>query len=111
LIKTGKTKILYLSECDNEPGDIVFLVDESGSVGTPQFHDILAFITALVQHFQIGPRGVQVGLVKFSKTVTEVFPLNYHKEKQSLLDALAEVPYEPGRATMTDKALEFLRVK
>ncbi|OWF42441.1 Cartilage matrix protein [Mizuhopecten yessoensis] len=82
--------------CDNKPIDIVFIIDESGSVGSSNFSKVLTFLTEVVDYLNIGPTAVQVGLVTFYTGATLEFPLGTYSTKTSLKSAILNTPYRGG---------------
>ncbi|XP_072558937.1 collagen alpha-1(XII) chain-like isoform X3 [Paramormyrops kingsleyae] len=87
--------------------DIVLLVDGSWSIGRLNFKTIRAFIGRMVGVFDIGPDKVQIGLAQYSGDPKTEWHLHAHRTRQSLLDAVANLPYKGGN-TMTGLALNFI---
>ncbi|KFP75574.1 Collagen alpha-1(XII) chain, partial [Acanthisitta chloris] len=87
--------------------DIVLLVDGSWSIGRPNFKTIRNFIARIVEVFDIGPDKVQIGLAQYSGDPRTEWHLNAYRTKQSLLEAVANLPYKGGN-TLTGMALDFI---
>ncbi|KAJ7341667.1 hypothetical protein JRQ81_006106, partial [Phrynocephalus forsythii] len=87
--------------------DIVLLVDGSWSIGRPNFKTIRSFIGRIVEVFDIGPDKVQIALAQYSGDPRTEWHLNAHKTKQSLMEAVANLPYKGGN-TLTGMALNFI---
>ncbi|XP_054652752.1 collagen alpha-1(XII) chain isoform X3 [Dunckerocampus dactyliophorus] len=87
--------------------DIVLLVDGSWSIGRLNFKTIRSFIARMVGVFDIGPKRVQIGLAQYSGDPKTEWHLDAHKTRESLLDAIANLPYKGGN-TMTGMALNYL---
>ncbi|KAM8917084.1 collagen alpha-1(XII) chain isoform 2-T2 [Spinachia spinachia] len=87
--------------------DIVLLVDGSWSIGRLNFKTIRSFIGRMVQVFEIGPERVQIGLAQYSGDPKTEWHLDAHRTRESLLDAVANLPYKGGN-TMTGLALNYL---
>ncbi|KAM8847495.1 collagen alpha-1(XII) chain isoform 4-T4 [Synchiropus picturatus] len=87
--------------------DIVLLVDGSWSIGRINFRTIRNFISRTVSVFDIGPDRVQIGLAQYSGDPKTEWHLNAHPNKESLLKAIANLPYKGGN-TMTGMALKFI---
>uniref|UniRef100_A0A672FR01 Collagen, type XII, alpha 1b n=1 Tax=Salarias fasciatus TaxID=181472 RepID=A0A672FR01_SALFA len=87
--------------------DIVLLVDGSWSIGRINFKTIRNFIGRMVSVFNIGPDKVQIGLAQYSGDPKTEWHLNAHPTKESLLDAVANLPYKGGN-TMTGMALNYI---
>ncbi|KAK3562956.1 hypothetical protein QTP86_011711 [Hemibagrus guttatus] len=87
--------------------DIVLLVDGSWSIGRLNFKTIRAFISRMVGVFDIGPDRVQIGLAQYSGDPKTEWHLNAHRTRDSLLEAVANLPYKGGN-TMTGLALNYI---
>ncbi|XP_046901401.1 collagen alpha-1(XII) chain isoform X1 [Hypomesus transpacificus] len=87
--------------------DIVLLVDGSWSIGRLNFKTIRAFISRMVGVFDIGPERVQIGLAQYSGDPRTEWHLNTHRTRDSLLEAVANLPYKGGN-TLTGLALNYL---
>ncbi|XP_061897868.1 collagen alpha-1(XII) chain-like isoform X2 [Entelurus aequoreus] len=87
--------------------DIILLVDGSWSIGRLNFKTIRAFIGRMVGVFDIGPNRVQIGLAQYSGDPKTEWHLNAHTTRDSLLDAVANLPYKGGN-TKTGLALDYL---
>ncbi|XP_053193439.1 collagen alpha-1(XII) chain [Scomber japonicus] len=87
--------------------DIVLLVDGSWSIGRINFKTIRNFIARMVSVFDIAPDKVQIGLAQYSGDPKTEWHLNAHPTKESLLNAIANLPYKGGN-TMTGMALNFI---
>ncbi|XP_029902398.1 collagen alpha-1(XIV) chain-like [Myripristis murdjan] len=87
--------------------DIVLLVDGSWSIGRLNFKTIRAFIGRMVGVFEIGPDRVQIGLTQYSGDPKTEWHLNAHATRDSLLEAIVNLPYKGGN-TMTGRALNYI---
>ncbi|XP_036927763.1 collagen alpha-1(XII) chain isoform X4 [Acanthopagrus latus] len=87
--------------------DIVLLVDGSWSIGRLNFKTIRAFIARMVGVFDIGPERVQIGLAQYSGDPKTEWHLDAHRTRESLLEAVANLPYKGGN-TLTGLALNYL---
>uniref|UniRef100_A0AAY5EVL3 Collagen, type XII, alpha 1a n=1 Tax=Electrophorus electricus TaxID=8005 RepID=A0AAY5EVL3_ELEEL len=87
--------------------DIVLLVDGSWSIGRLNFKTIRAFIARMVGVFDIGPNRVQIGLAQYSGDPKTEWHLNAHRTRESLLEAVANLPYKGGN-TLTGLALNYI---
>ena len=73
---------LTAEDCGFQPADIVFINDESGSVGASNFQKTLLFIETVVNGFNIGPFDAQIGLITFSSATRLQFDLNTYSNKE-----------------------------
>ena len=69
-------------ECQDDLADIVFLLDESGSVGSSDFRKALKFVKNVVEKLEIGPNDVQIGVLTFETKVHSHFHFNTFSTKQ-----------------------------
>ncbi|XP_056376656.1 collagen alpha-6(VI) chain-like [Hyla sarda] len=88
--------------------DIVFLIDESSSIGDINFQLTRVFLHKVINALEIGLNNVRVGLVLYSNEPTLEFKLNTFNEKYEILDYITKLPYKGGTAH-TGAALNFLR--
>ena len=94
-----------LSECTSSQADVVFLVDDSSSVGISNFKNkVRPFVQDVVRTLDIGPSAVQVGYTSFSNTVVHQFNLNEYMDKDALISAIGDVLFRTG-GTDIQKAL------
>ncbi|XP_060918564.1 collagen alpha-1(XII) chain isoform X1 [Labrus mixtus] len=87
--------------------DIVLLVDGSWSIGRLNFKTIRSFIARMVGVFDIGPNRVQIGLAQYSGDPKTEWHLDAHATRDSLLEAVGNLPYKGGN-TLTGLALNYL---
>ncbi|KAM4568099.1 collagen alpha-6(VI) chain [Fundulus diaphanus] len=88
--------------------DIVFIVDESGSIGVPNFQLVRSFLYSIVKGLDISPNRVQVGIMTYNQAPTAQVYLNSFKNKEELLSFIKILPYHGG-GTNTGAALNFSR--
>lgn len=77
--------------------DIVFVLDSSGSVGFDNFTVMKGFVKSIIQNLEIGPDQTKVGLITFSRYPSIRIRLGAYADKTSLLSAVDQVPYIPGK--------------
>ncbi|KAL8562983.1 hypothetical protein ACOMHN_004675 [Nucella lapillus] len=94
--------------CGGLQGDVVFVLDASGSIGSSNFQLMLQFVNDLVDDFDIGSDLVRVGVVKYASSVYTELHLNDHFNKASVKSAISSIYYTSG-GTYTHKALEQVR--
>lgn len=86
--------------------DIVFIIDESGSIGSANFRLMRSFLHSLISGLQVASNRVRVGIVMYNvEPMAQVF-LNTFKDKSELLDFIKILPYHGG-GTNTGAALNF----
>jgi len=94
-----------LKDC---PSDIVFVVDESGSIGTSNFAKMKSFLSQLVSRLDIDSGKTRVGLVTYATTVRTRFNLNAYTTVASVQAAISSLSYSTGN-TNTAAALAHVR--
>ncbi|XP_078021207.1 uncharacterized protein col7a1l isoform X2 [Epinephelus lanceolatus] len=90
--------------------DIVFLVDESWSVGQTSFSSVKDFISTIVSSFKdsvVGPEGVRFGVTVFGDIARMRIALTDYSSLEEVLRAIRDLPYEGGSRRIGD-ALQFL---
>ena len=85
----------------------MFVVDNSGSVGSTNFNTILKFISDIIDGLEIGEEKFRVGIITFHTSVKGEFDLYEYQDKEDLKNATLSIVYEGG-GTNTGKALEYL---
>ncbi|XP_068129719.1 collagen alpha-1(VII) chain-like [Hyperolius riggenbachi] len=93
----GTTAFISEPICAKLKADIVFLVDESSSIGPNNFNKVKDFLYRIVSYFpKIGPQGTQIAIVQYSEEPRTEFHLNQHKDRNSVLKAIRNMQYFGG---------------
>lgn len=87
------------------PADIIFVLDESGSIGTTNFNLMKSFLSQLVDRLDIDTR---VGVVTFSSGVRSRFNLGTHSSVAAVKAAISSITFSNG-GTNTAAALAHVR--
>ncbi|KAG5264497.1 hypothetical protein AALO_G00254880 [Alosa alosa] len=95
------------SACSNSATDVVFLIDGSKSVRPENFELVKKWINQIVDKLDVAEKGAHVGLVQYSSTVRQEFPLGRFNNKKDLKEAVKKMDYME-RGTMTGQALNFI---
>lgn len=87
--------------CGEATADVVFLVDSSLSVcnsttNCSNWQSILNFMITLVNGWNIGSNGIQVGLIRYSTTPSDIFYLNTYTDKTQLINVIRGLEYVPA---------------
>ncbi|XP_045208537.2 collagen alpha-1(XII) chain-like [Mercenaria mercenaria] len=90
--------------------DIIFVLDDSGSVGTTNFRHALDFVRSIVQQIEVGPTKAQIGLLSYSTHPQVGWYLNRFDNKVDVMSAVNKVHYLGG-VTHTNEALETVRTQ
>jgi len=99
--------MLTPTDCPDMNLDLIFLVDESGSIDDAAFQMIRDFLSDTVSRFSIEPDNTRVGVIGFGTSAFIRFPLNQNTDLPSLLSAISNLP-NGGGFTNTAAALDLL---
>lgn len=88
--------------------DLVFLVDESGSVGQDNFDILKDFMNRIIQHLNIGPRDNQVGIATYASTAQREFDLDSYSTKTSLIHAVRNISYNHSGLSFVSRGLRLV---
>ena len=104
------TFVIYLDCGTGQTGgiDLVFVLDESGSIGAVQFDLLRRFAMQISQELDIGLQRSLVGAILFSSSPSLEFDVTQNTNQSSLQAAIANLPYRGG-GTNTADALDLLR--
>ena len=83
------------------PADVVFVLDESGSIGSRNLDQMKSFLSRLVSRLDMDSGNTRVGLVTFSGSVGTSINLDAHSSVASLQSAISSLGYAEG-ATNTE---------
>ncbi|XP_051948657.1 cartilage matrix protein-like isoform X2 [Xyrauchen texanus] len=103
LMKDGRS----CSACSNATIDVVFVIDGSKSVRPENFELVKKWINLIVDKLDVSETNAHVGLVQYSSTVRQEFPLGRYNNKKDLKEAVKRMVYMEG-GTMTGLALNSM---
>nr|XP_006131378.1 collagen alpha-6(VI) chain-like [Pelodiscus sinensis] len=86
--------------------DVVFLIDESGSISVLQYETMKDFMITLVNNSDVAPDRVQFGAVKYSDEPQTFFFLNQYDTKSKIVEAIQK-DVSRGGSTYTAKAIGY----
>lgn len=95
-------------KCGRKPVDVVFVLDESGSIWGPHFKQQLRFVQDLVDGFDIAPNGTRVGVETFGDSVRTIIELGAAMNVEQLKKDIGKIQQLRG-STGTHLALLQLR--
>lgn len=90
------------------PVDLVFVMDDSGSVSEENFQTMLTFASDLLNSFKIGEKDTRVGLITFSSSARRIFNFDAYSLRTQIQTAIKETLYNAG-GTNTADALQEAR--
>ena len=89
--------------------DLIFVLDESGSVGPSNFEEVKTFAHDFVDTLTVGPEDTQVGVITYSTEARIRFYLNTYQNKHDTLQAIENVPYQAGWTNTADGICKLIR--
>ncbi|KAJ8290831.1 hypothetical protein GJAV_G00018080, partial [Gymnothorax javanicus] len=92
--------------CEDVKGDVLFLIDGSSSISRTEFMLMQQFMSSFINMSEIGRDKLHVGVLQFSTTPGEEFPLNRFYDKGSIIQAINSIQQLEGN-TYTGAALSF----
>ncbi|XP_077430587.1 von Willebrand factor A domain-containing protein 1-like isoform X1 [Vanacampus margaritifer] len=108
MLQRGSLQVVELPDSASNccEGDILLLLDSSGSVANYEFSRMLGFTAKLLLPFSLGRGHVRVGLLQVGTKPTLEFGLDVHSKQRSLQKALLAVTQLQG-STNTEAALRM----
>ncbi|XP_051576874.1 collagen alpha-6(VI) chain-like [Myxocyprinus asiaticus] len=104
---TAKEILSVTGDCRSaQVADIVFIVDESGSITTRNFDLVKRFLHRMISGLVVNSDSVRVGLVLYNDKPTAEFYLDSFDNKTNILNYIKLIPYRGG-GTSTGAALKF----
>lgn len=88
--------------------DLVFIVDQSASIGTNNFQLVRTFLYSLANGLQVSRSRVRVGIVTYNDRAEAQVFLDTFDDKSELLSFIKILPYKGG-GTRTGQALDYAR--
>ncbi|XP_070690879.1 collagen alpha-6(VI) chain-like [Pempheris klunzingeri] len=117
LLVTGINKTITEGEKHHPPftdckganvADIVFIVDESGSIGSANFQHVRSFLHSIVSSLDVSSTRIRVGIVLYNDRPKAQVYLDTFNDKAEILQFIKILPYRGG-GTNTGAALNFTR--
>ena len=107
LLLPGVTMAQTAPVCD-APVDLVFILDESGSVGSTNFYRSIDFMKDMVARFKVGTgvNDAQVAMVEFATQSTLWFDLNDHTTNSAVTARMSQSVFNSG-GTCTGWAMKM----
>ncbi|CAH1271907.1 MATN2 [Branchiostoma lanceolatum] len=97
----------FVLAASGDAGDIMFVLDGSGSIDAEDFVRAKNFISQVVDAFDIAADFTRVGVVQFGSQFTEEFPLDRYSDRVSLQQAIGNIP-QRGGGTLLSQVINYL---
>ncbi|KAK1895950.1 Collagen alpha-6(VI) chain [Dissostichus eleginoides] len=98
------TDICSPEACNDKPGDLLFLIDSSGSIEPQDYEKMKDFMKSVITKSAIAQDNVHVGVMQFSTIQQLAFPLNQYYSKEEMLNAITAMQ-QVGGGTLTGEAI------
>lgn len=98
---------LLVTACKDIPGDLVFLIDSSGSIYPEDYQKMKNFMKSLIQKSNIGKDLVHIGVLQYSTVQKREFPLIQYFTKNQLSNAI-DAMQQIGGGTHTGEAISVV---
>ena len=82
--------VCFLLAACASSGDVIFMLDASGSMGPDDFDMMLSLVKDIVVTMEIGASGAQVGLMQYSDDARVEFHLNENQDTESIAAAIGK---------------------
>uniref|UniRef100_A0A3B4X5C5 VWFA domain-containing protein n=1 Tax=Seriola lalandi dorsalis TaxID=1841481 RepID=A0A3B4X5C5_SERLL len=94
----------HFTTCKDIPGDLLFLIDSSGSINQQDYEKMKEFMKSVIKKSAIGQNEVHVGVMQFSTVQKLEFPLNRYYSKEEMSKAIDNM-LQIGGGTHTGGAI------
>uniref|UniRef100_UPI0037E9B12B collagen alpha-6(VI) chain-like n=1 Tax=Semicossyphus pulcher TaxID=241346 RepID=UPI0037E9B12B len=95
-------------DCVHKKADLVFLLDQSTSIGDNNYKILINFTAELISSFEVSEEAVHVGLAQFSHNFQDEFYLNKYFEKEEVMTHMSKLHWGTGD-TLIGKALNRIK--
>ncbi|VDI43925.1 Hypothetical predicted protein [Mytilus galloprovincialis] len=96
LLLSGIRAIKDVEVCSNQPADIGFLIDESGSVSQTNFNINLDLVKKFVDDFEIGNNAVKISVFAFHQLIGDGFYFSCCHSKASIKSEIDNINFASG---------------
>ncbi|XP_026227234.1 collagen alpha-6(VI) chain-like isoform X3 [Anabas testudineus] len=111
VIETKEEQTTLTGDCRAAKlADIVFIVDDSSSIGPTNFQLVRAFLHSVVSGLEVSSNRVRVGIVTYNDKPSIQFYLDSFDDKNELLNFIKILPHQGGGSN-TGAAMKFTREK
>ena len=90
------------------PRDVVFVMDESGSVTAANFETMKSFVSQLIGRLDVDNGNTRVAIVAYSSNIKTSIKLNVHSTAAALQSAVMSIRFTAG-GTNTGGAIQHVR--
>ncbi|XP_056236933.1 collagen alpha-6(VI) chain-like [Seriola aureovittata] len=94
--------------CEKDKADVVFLLDQSSSIGDANYSIMINFVEQLVESFDVREEDIRVGVAQFSDIFQDEFHLNKYSNKEDVIAHMKKMKYSGGE-TLIGKALHHIK--
>ena len=98
----------FLSGCIGKPADVLFVLDNSGSISNVNYGKMMTFVEDLALSFDVGPAKTRLGTITFANDAVTRFHLNTFNDSLDIVGELMAMRRQSG-GTNTADALRLAR--
>lgn len=96
------------AKCEIKGVDMIFVMDESGSIELQNFERMKNLALDIVDAFEIGPNDTRVGWINFNQAARIVFNLDTYQTNNSLKNGIRAIQYRSGGTNISIGLLALL---
>lgn len=97
-----------MTACEKQKADLVFLLDQSGSIESNNYTTMKNFVVDLIKSFKVSKELVRVGLAQFSSSFQHQFYLNQFFSEEAVSKQVVDL-WQAGGGTNIGLALRSIR--
>ncbi|XP_061438597.1 von Willebrand factor isoform X2 [Rhineura floridana] len=101
-----KTCCLREGTC-SKPMDVIFLLDGSSNVSKSHFEEMKHFVTAFIEHTNVGRTTTQVAVLQYGKASTLEISWNVLQEKANLLSMVSSIDQREQGPSKLGEVIDF----
>lgn len=91
-VETRSSKLivsaLLSAVCKDQPGDLLFLIDSSGSIESQDYQKMKDFMKSVIGKSVVGEQDVRIGIMQYSTVQQLEFPLDRYYTKDEMSKAI-----------------------
>lgn len=95
---------LLSAVCKDQPGDLLFLIDSSGSIKSQDYQKMKDFMKSVISKSVVGEQDIHIGIMQYSTDQRLEFPLNRYNTKDEMSKAIDDIR-QIGGGTHTGEAI------
>lgn len=98
---------LLSAVCKDQPGDLLFLIDSSGSIDPQDYQKMKDFMKSVISKSVVGEPDIHIGIMQYSTEQRLEFPLNRYYTRDEMSKAIDGIQ-QIGGGTHTGEAISVV---